>query len=97
MKANLILNKQNHIAFIYSETLGFTPEWASIDVQHCELFIANANGTGDGKHIKLDNIKQEIYERILPDTQILLVQVEDGNIEKPVNAVWVSLMITQEM
>ena len=98
MKANLILNESNEIAFIYGEALGFEPEWASIDVQHCELFIASSpNIDGEGKHIKLDEIKQEIYERILPDTRILLVHVQDNDITKPDHAVWVPLMIAQQV
>ena len=97
MKASLVLNKNNEIAFFYGETLGFSPEWASVDVERGELFIASSDGTDHGKHIRLDDIKKKIYERILPDTKILLVQVKDNDITKPVEAIWVNLMITQQM
>lgn len=97
MKANLILNQSNEIAFMYGENLGFEPEWASIDVEHGELYIAAIGETGEGKHIKLDSIKEEIYERILPDTQILLVRVKDSDITKPEHTVWIPLMIAQQI
>ncbi len=97
MRANLILNEHNKIAFIYGENLGFTPQWASIDVERGEIFIANNDGTENGKQIKLDDIKQEIYERIASDTEILLVRVENNDITKPVDATWVALMIAQQM
>ena len=97
MKANLILNQSNQIAFMYGEALGFEPEWASIDVEQGELYIAEIGETGEGKHIKLDTIKQEIYERILPDTKIFLVHVKDSDITKPEHTIWVPLMIAQQI
>ncbi len=97
MRANLILNQSNEIAFMYSEPLGFEPEWASIDVEHGELYIAAIGETGEGKHVKLDTIKKEIYDRILPDTRILLVRVKDSDITKPEHTIWVPLMIAQQI
>ncbi|PCK00374.1 MAG: hypothetical protein COA45_00915 [Zetaproteobacteria bacterium] len=97
MKANLILNHNDEIAFMYGENLGFEPEWTSIDVEQGELFIAATGETGEGKHIKLDSIKQDIYERILPDTRILLVRVKDNDITKPEHTAWVPLMIAQQI
>lgn len=97
MKASLILNQGDEIAFMYGDHLGFEPEWASIDVEHGELYIAATGETGEGKHIKLDNIKKDIYDRILPDTRILLVRVKDSDITKPEHTAWVPLMIAQQI
>jgi hypothetical protein len=97
MKGSLILNPSNEIAFVYGEPLGFSPEWVSIDVEQEELYIGNEDDEGQGKQIQLDKIKQEIYDRILPDTQILLILVKDNDILKPVAAKWVPLMITQQI
>ncbi len=97
MKGNLILNQNDEIAFIYGEPLGFIPEWVSIDVEQEELYIGNEDEEGIGKQIQLDKIKQEIYERILPDTQILLVLVQDNDITKPLAAKWVPLMVTHQI
>lgn len=97
MNGNLILNQNNEIAFIYGEPLGFTPSWVSIDVEQEELYIGNENDEELGKQIQLDKIKQEIYERILPDTQILLVLVRDNDIMKPIDAQWIPLMVTQQL
>ncbi len=97
MQGNLILNQNNEIAFIYGEPLGFAPDWVSIDVEQEELYIGNEDDTGEGKQIQLDKIKQEIYERILPDTQILLILVKDNDITKPLAAKWVPLMIAQQL
>lgn len=96
MRANLVLNHNNEIAFIYGEELGFAPNWASIDVERGEIFISAQGDSGHGKQIRLDHIKTEIYEKILPDTQILLVRVKDNDITKPVEAIWVPLMISQQ-
>ena len=97
MKANLILNESKEIAFIYGENLGFEPGWASIDVEQEELFIGDKEENGEGKHIPLDKIKQEIYEQIQPDKRILLVEVKNNNVTEPIKAQWVPLMITQQL
>lgn len=98
MKASLILNEQNEIAFLYGENLGFKPEWASIDVEQQELYIgSNENSSEHGKHIKLDEIKQEIYQRIQKDKKILLVRVANNNITTPEEAIWVPLMIAHQL
>lgn len=97
MKGSLILNKNNEIAFAYGEPLGFAPDWVAIDVEQEELYIGNEDQEGEGKRIQLDKIKQEIYERILPDTEILLILVKDSDITKPIAAKWVPLMISQQL
>ncbi len=98
MKASLILNESNEIAFMYGERLGFEPEWASIDVQHHELYIGAGDDYEDyGKHLKLDKIEQEIYDKILKDKKILLVRVKNNDIRQPQQAKWVPLMITQQL
>lgn len=97
MRSNLVLNQDNEIALFYGESLTFVPEWASIDVERGEIFISNSDGTENGRHITLEKIKTEIYERILEDRQILLVEVKDHDISKPVRADWVPLMIAQQM
>ena len=98
MKASLVLNENNEIALFYGEHLGFTPEWASIDVEQEELYIgAGEENEENGKHIQLDEIKQEIYEQIQPDRQILLVRLTDGDFNRPEEALWVPLMIAQQL
>lgn len=97
MKATLILNQSDEIALFYGDPLKFIPEWASIDVERGEIFIANSDESGDGKHFILDEIKTEIYERILPDTRILLVYVIENNFTKVQATNWVPLMIAQQI
>lgn len=97
MKASLILNNEDEIAFFYGKPLGFNPEWASIDVERGEIFISSNDDTDHGKQIKLDNIKTEIYQRILPDTRILLVEVKNNDLTQPVKTNWVPLMISQQI
>lgn len=97
MKANLVLNQANEIALFYGDPLNFIPEWASIDVERGEIFIANSDESGEGKHFTLDEIKTEIYERILPDTRILLVYVLDNELTKVQATNWVPLMIAQQI
>lgn len=97
MKTGLVLNKHNKIALFYDEELGFTPEWASIDVQHREIFIGAPDGQS-GKQIKLEEIKKEIYDRIFTESEIFLVRTAlINNVMTPVETHTVSLMIAQEM
>lgn len=94
MKATLILNRENEIAFLYGEPLGIEPEWAGIDVDMGQLHIFDKDG--ETRHLVLDNINEKIYERVCKKQKILLVQVQDDDATKPVKTDWVHLMVSAQ-
>lgn len=94
MNASVILNTRNQISFIYGEALGIEPAWANFDVEMMQLNIFNEDS--EESFLRLDKIDQEIYERILKEEKILLVQVEDDDITKPITAIWVPLTVATQ-
>ena len=94
MKATLVLNKNNEMGFFYGSPLDIEPEWASIDVDMGQIQVFDKDGTQ--KHLVLDNINEKIYERVQKEGRILLVQVEDNDIRKPVKAYHINLMVSQQ-
>lgn len=96
MISSLVLNANDDIAFFYGEALGFTPRWASIDMELGELFIGGDEDKGEGRPHKLDKISKSIYLRVQERKKVLLVQVADNDIRKPVDAVEVPLMIPNQ-
>lgn len=82
------------MGFFYSDPLDIEPEWASIDVDMGQIQVFDKDGTQ--KHLILDNINEKIYERVQKEGKILLVQVEDNDIRRPVKACHVHLMVTQQ-
>ena len=94
MNASVIINPKNEIAFIYSEPLNIVPNWASLDVEMKQLNIYDEES--EEAFLRLDELKQDIYERIQKEQKILLIQVEDNDISKPVKAEWVSLGVATQ-
>lgn len=94
MKATLVLNKKNEMGFFYGTPLEIKPEWASIDVDMGQIQVFDDNG--GHQHLVLDNINEKIYQRVQKEGKILLVEVEDNDIRKPVKADWVHLMVSQQ-
>ena len=94
MKASLILNQNDEIAFLYGESLGFKPEWAAIDVERGELYVYSPES--EERALNLDKIDQSIYDRVYKEGKILLVEVENNDATKPIEAVWVSLMVSTQ-
>lgn len=95
MKATLALNHEEDIAFFYGEPLNIVPHWAAIDVELKELQLFDDDGTG--QMLKLDKIDQSVYERICRKGKIFLVRVKDNDIAQPEEALWVDLMIAQQI
>lgn len=93
MNTSLTLNHKNQIALFYDEPFGFKPEWASIDV---ELGGIHIGGNEENKAIKLDKIDQRIYERVSTEAEILLVLVDKSDGRKPLEALSVALMVSQQ-
>lgn len=96
MISSLVLNANDDIAFFYGEPLGFTPQWASIDIELGELYINGSEEEGEGRAHKLDRIDQSIYKRVQERKKVLLVEVADNDIRKPLHAVEVPLMIPSQ-
>lgn len=94
MKASLTLNKSNQIALFYDEQLKTAPEWASIDVKMGEVFLGGEDG--ENVRIKLDSVKDGVYERVQYEGEILLVLVEKTDRKKPIEAIYCPLMVSQE-
>lgn len=95
MKTSLVLNHKNQIALFYDEPLNINPEWASIDVDLGEIYIAD----GDEKHeaIRLDKIDKRIYGRIKAENKILLVQLKNDGDDKPIKTNMIPLMLCQKL
>ena len=94
MKASLTLNKSNQIALFYDEKLESAPEWASIDVKMGEVFLGGEDG--ENVRIKLDSVKDGVYERVQYEAEILLVLVDSTDRKKPIEAVYCPLMVSQD-
>lgn len=92
MKSSIVLNDRGEIAIFYTEPLETVPEWASIDIAQCEVFLG---GEGmDSKFIKLEKeFDERIYAAIKNVDQVLLVQVKDDAQKEPQTAILVPLMI----
>lgn len=95
MKASLILNRLGNIGFFYAQDLGLEPEWATIDAERGQVQIHDAES--NSCILQMDPIKKETYERIASEENILLVQIADNDINKPVKAIWVPLMVSQQI
>lgn len=95
MKASIIRNKFGNIGFFYGESLGFTPEWAAIDVERGELSVYDAED--QSKLIFMEGMDQSIYNQIIKEQRILLVEVKNNDISQPQSAVWVNLMVSQQI
>lgn len=95
MKATLILNQQDEIAFLYGEDLGIEPEWAAIDIERGELYIYDTES--QERALQLENVKQKIYERVCNEEKILLVQVENNDATKPVKTTWAHLLVSTQI
>tara|TARA_B100001989_G_scaffold198092_1_gene146700 strand:+ start:380 stop:667 length:288 start_codon:yes stop_codon:yes gene_type:complete len=95
MKASLIRNQFGELGFFYGEDLGFTPEWASIDAERGELSVFG--GDDDMQLIMIEGMTEEIYQQIIEKDKILLVQIQDNLITKPIKAEWVSLMVSHQI
>jgi hypothetical protein len=94
MNASVVINAKNEIAFIYGEPLGIEPAWATFDVEMKQLNIFNEES--EERFLRLDEVQQEIYERIEKASQILLIQVKDNNITTPVKVDKVPLMVATQ-
>lgn len=95
MKASLILNKQDEIAFFYGEDLQLVPEWVQLDAERGEIYVYDSES--NCVCLQLDPMSEALYNRIMERQQILLVQVLDNDISKPVMAQWVSLSVSQQI
>lgn len=95
MKASLIRNQQGELGFFYGEDFGFTPEWASIDAERGELSVFG--GEDDMQLILIEGMTEDIYQEIVGKELILLIQVQDNMITKPLKAEWVSLMVSHQV
>ncbi len=95
MKATLVLNRKNQMGFFYGQPLEIDPEWASIDVDMGQIQVFDKDGAQ--KHLILDNINEKIYERVQKEGKILLIEVEDDDIRKPVKTHWVHLMVSTQL
>jgi len=94
MNASVMLNTKNEVAFIYGGPLGITPSWANLDVEMHQLNVFDEES--EERFLKLDKLKQEIYERIQQQEKILLVQVENDDLTKPVQSIWVPLTVATQ-
>jgi len=95
MKASLIRNEHGELGFFYGEDLGFKPEWTSIDAERGELSVFGDED--DMQLILVQGMTEEIYQEIIGKEHILLVQVQDNTITKPVKAEWVNLMVSHQV
>ena len=93
MISSLVLNSKNDIAFFYGEPLGYTPKWASIDMELGELYIVGNEDNDEMRPHKLDKIDEFVYLRLHERRKVLLVQVEKNDIRKPVATHEVPLMV----
>lgn len=95
MKASILRNEFGNIGLFYGEDLGFAPEWAAIDVERGELSVYDNND--QFKLIFMEGMDDAIYKQILREQRIFLVEVKDNDVNKPQRAVWVNLMVTQQI
>ena len=94
MNASVLINTRNEVAFIYGEALTIEPSWANFDVEMMQLNIFDEES--EEQFLKLDKLDQKIYERIQKEEKILLVQVENNDISKPVKVQWVPLGVATQ-
>lgn len=94
MNASVILNPKNQIAFLYGQPLNIEPAWANFDVEMMQLNIFSEDS--EEQFLKLDKLDPKIYERIEKEEKILLVQLENDNITKPVRSQWVPLGVATQ-
>lgn len=97
MKTSLTLNNKDELALFYAEPLGFTPEWASVDIEQGEIYIGGSLANDKGRPVRLDSINQAIYERVKKENKILLVRVSNDKAKTPQEAVSVPLMIARQL
>ena len=77
MRFTLALNQYHNIALFYDTPLGVIPEWASIDLDLGEIHIGGSDV--ESRTIMLDQIDRRIYERVMKESKVLLVQM--GNVD----------------
>ena len=94
MNASVLINIKDEIAFLYGEPLTIEPAWANFDVEMMQLNIFSEES--EEQFLKLDKLDTEIYERIEKEDKILLVQLEDADISKPVKSQWVPLGVATQ-
>lgn len=95
MKASLIMNKQDEIGFFYGEDLGLTPEWVQIDAERGEVYVYDLES--NSACLQMEPMNRKTYDRIMDRQQILLVQLADNDIKKPVKAIWVPLSVSRQI
>ena len=95
MDATLVLNERDEIALLYGHPLGIEATWATIDAELGQINIYDENS--QERFLKLDKIKPDIYERIMKEDKILLVQVEDNDATKPVEARYVPIGVATQI
>ncbi|MCB1680551.1 MAG: hypothetical protein H6858_02700 [Rhodospirillales bacterium] len=95
IKASLILNKQGEVGFFYGEDLGLKPEWVQIDAERGEVYVYDSQS--NSVMLQMEPMTDAVYARIMDRQEILLVQVADDDIRKPVSALWVSLSVSQQI
>ncbi len=95
MKASLILNKQGEIGFFYGEDLGLKPEWVQIDAERGEVYVYDSES--NSACLQMEPMSRKIYDQIMDSQQILLVQLADNDIKKPVAALWVPLSVSHQI
>ena len=95
MKASLILSKQGEVGFFYGEDLEIIPEWVQVDAERGEIYVYDAESNCTALH--MEPMSTKTYEKIVERQAILLVQVEDNDISKPVKAIWVPLSVSQQI
>lgn len=95
MKGNLLRNEQGQMGLFYSEPLGFTPEWAAIDIERGELSVYDNDD--NMKMILMHGMSDDMYRQVMKEQRLFLVEVADNDATKPVNAAWVDLMVSQQI
>lgn len=74
--------------------MGIAPAWATFDVEMMQLNIFDEQSKES--YLRLEKIDQKIYDIILQEEKILLIQVEDDDITKPVQTIWVPLTVATQ-
>ena len=96
ISGSLVLNAKDELAFFYGIALGFTPQWCSADIERGEIYIGGSEDN-PGTAFKLGQIDETIYERVVQETQILLIEIAENDVRKPVVAVYVPLSVANQL
>lgn len=95
MKATLVLNQEGQLGLFYGEDLEIEPDWVQLDTERGEFYVYDEESNCTG--LLLEGMNQKTYERILDQQEILLIQVQDNDMTKPVKTKWVTLSISQQI